>query len=219
MKENEYRELVHKRKSCRQCVGLRNPSEFGQLDSDEMGPWSVWQGSLDAQVIVIGQDWGDQDTFQRQEGKCSDSGATNKNLKALLESIGLPINGPGGEQNPALFFTNSILCLKSEGLGARTLPRWYHNCNRDFLKPLAELIQPQVVITLGGAPYRALLQSYDLKRSLPFREAVEQQEPFLLPNNIHFYPVYHCGQRVTNTIRPLHEQYRDWGRIRKSLDC
>ena len=40
---------------------LKEPSEIenGKYDKeDSIGPWSLWQGNLEAQILVIGQDWG-----------------------------------------------------------------------------------------------------------------------------------------------------------------
>jgi DNA polymerase len=49
-------ELVEKRK--KYCFkGLLNPSQIdnGIYDKDTaLGPWSLWQGNLDAQILVIG---------------------------------------------------------------------------------------------------------------------------------------------------------------------
>jgi len=56
-----YRVLVEERKTCRVCEGLINPSDCagGVYDSEHIGPWSRWQGNLDSELMVVGQDWGD----------------------------------------------------------------------------------------------------------------------------------------------------------------
>lgn len=53
-----YAALVRRRKACR---SLTNPGkcEGGIQDSDQIGPWSLWQGNLSADLLVVGQDWGD----------------------------------------------------------------------------------------------------------------------------------------------------------------
>lgn len=65
-----YLEMVEDRKNCRRCTGLENPvtcdSEF---DSDEVGPWTIWQGNLDAVVMVVGQDWGDTGYYLKHRGR------------------------------------------------------------------------------------------------------------------------------------------------------
>jgi|SRR6516162_7134389 len=56
-----YEELVAQRKACRACAscGLINPSVHlkGAYDADEIGPFTRWCGDLDAELMVIGQDW------------------------------------------------------------------------------------------------------------------------------------------------------------------
>lgn len=55
-----YAELVAARKGCRLCsaIGLTNPClvDGGRFDSEHIGPWSRWQGSLAADLMIVGQD-------------------------------------------------------------------------------------------------------------------------------------------------------------------
>ena len=59
-KSERYFQLVEARKACTACAGLSNPSTFheGEFDSAQIGPWSRWQGNLNAAVMIVGQDWG-----------------------------------------------------------------------------------------------------------------------------------------------------------------
>ncbi len=56
-KDAAYRQLVLDRKRCRACahLGLANPNlvDDGAYDIDEVGPWSGWQGALDAKIMVV----------------------------------------------------------------------------------------------------------------------------------------------------------------------
>jgi hypothetical protein len=54
------RQLVNERKECHACSGLTNPEACGNssFDSDHVGPMSLWQGNLDADLMIVGQDWG-----------------------------------------------------------------------------------------------------------------------------------------------------------------
>src|ERR671934_56333 len=69
-KLSKYRELVQLRKACHACKGLTNGSSIvrGVYDCDEIGPWSLWQGKLNAELMVVAQDWGDVDWFLRVKG-------------------------------------------------------------------------------------------------------------------------------------------------------
>ena len=60
-----YAALVRVRRSCRACPGLINPADCdgGIHDSDQIGPWTLWQGNLRADLVIVGQDWGDTRYF------------------------------------------------------------------------------------------------------------------------------------------------------------
>ena len=110
-----YRMLVQERKTCRDCKGLTNPSECvaGVYDSDHIGPWSRWQGKLDSELIVIGQDWGDEGYFVTNRGHEFPNNKTNETLRTLLASISLNIEQPSLQDSGGgtHFFTNAVLCL------------------------------------------------------------------------------------------------------------
>ena len=151
-KQAQYSQLVQKRKACRLCSELTNPSvcENGAFDKEEhIGPWTRWQGNLDAELMVIGQDWGGEDFYVTYRGIGDDENATNKTIRELLTFIGVPIELPQRAHGGSLFFTNSILCLRAEGLTGRTKEGWFKNCSRVFLRPQIELVNPKVVATLG----------------------------------------------------------------------
>ena len=52
LKTSQYAALVTARKASAQCVGLMNPARCagGAHDSAEIGPWTRWQGALDAEL-------------------------------------------------------------------------------------------------------------------------------------------------------------------------
>jgi len=90
-KNERYANLVAVRKACRFCDGLINPSvcEGGIYDDDHIGPWTQWQGDLDAKVMVVGQDWGGVDYYVEQHGLSAEESKTNARLCELLASQGI----------------------------------------------------------------------------------------------------------------------------------
>jgi uracil-DNA glycosylase len=216
-----YRSLVEKQKACQACAGLINPSTCagGIHDSGHLGPWSLWQGNLNAEVIVIGQDWGDENYFIKNHGHDLSHTRTNETLRRLLTSIGLNVKEPWSEDigDGPLFFTNAVLCLKRGGLQSATDPAWFTNCGSAFLRRTIDLIQPKVVITLGERAYRAVAALYGVAPE-PFRAAVDCKIGFELGCGIRLFPVYHSGARITNTHRPMVLQIHDWLKI-KAFYC
>jgi DNA polymerase len=218
MKAQQYADLVAERKGCRQCAGLANPSEIeeGRYDSDHIGPWSRWQGNLDASLLLVAQDWGDTGYFIRQKGWERPTNPTNRTLVELLDLIGLPIGRPGETvgQN-IVFFTNAVLCLKEGGLQGRVQKQWFLNC-APYLRRQIDIVRPKVVVALGKHAFESVLHAFCLKPA-GFRQAVEDAGGILLPTGSRLFAVYHCGARVLNTHRPLKMQREDWQRIGRAL--
>jgi DNA polymerase len=75
-----YAALVHARKSCRACNALTNAAECGDgvHDSDHIGPWSIWQGNLNADLMIVGRDWGDTRYFLDNRGREKPGNPTNE---------------------------------------------------------------------------------------------------------------------------------------------
>ena len=198
MTKNEaYRMLVEKRKECSLCKGLCNPSvvEEGRHDHDEIGPWSLWQGNLNANLVLVGQDWGDVSYFATWRGIDQPTGnPTNENLKELLKIVGIEIGNPREQQDRVIFLTNLILCLKTGGLQGYVEDQWFTNCASTFFRPLIEIINPRIIIALGKKSSDSILGLYGTPylKSAPFKSIVERS-PYTLSNMISLFPVYHCG--------------------------
>ncbi len=218
-KFDRYQQLVRDRKACRRCKGLTNASECsgGEFDRDEIGAWSRWQGNLDAEIAVVGQDWGDVAWFVREKGVDTSASATNATLQKLLASIGFHIEPPAtAKARGTIFLTNAVLCLKKGGAQAKVERSWFDNCGPAFLRPLIEIVKPKVVVCLSERAYNALLHSYLIPYG-KFSSAVDRQEPELLPNGPAVFAVYHCGARVLNMHRRLDAQLHDWKRVASYL--
>ncbi len=93
-KFTSYSQLVAARKACTLCASLENPARIadGQYDSRQIGPWTLWQGNLDAEIMIVGQDWGDVDYFTTNVGHEKVRNPTNETLIKLLVSIGITID-------------------------------------------------------------------------------------------------------------------------------
>lgn len=209
---NIYLNLVRDRKKCRLCepIGLTNPAVCGDglYDSDHIGPWSRWYGNPNAELMVVGQDWGDTEYFIKRRGMEDPKNPTNKVLVELLTLVGIDMDG--------VFLTNAILCLKRGGLQAIVKEEWFRNCEV-FLKSTIQLVEPRILVTLGKRAYVSVSNIFGLS-AIPFNEAVSDPDGFALPNgSTRFFPMYHCGRRILNTHRPLHKQKEDWLRIKCAL--
>lgn len=212
-----YAELVARRKVHAFPSLLLNPSEIegGRYDSDHLGPWSRWQGDLNAEVVIVGQDWGDKAYFLENKGVDDDNEQTCTNLRALALEAGLDLGTPHSPKPQPLFLTNSVLGIRA-GVGkSGTPPAAWVDDSLPFLIRLLETIQPRAVVSLGTAASRACrLAMYGRGRSVgirlgaPLRET-HQQNPILQPGKPSWFAFYHCGPRgLANYSREL--QLQDW---------
>ncbi|WP_048187981.1 hypothetical protein [Methanobacterium paludis] len=93
-KEELYTDLVDKRKKFKFPEGLKNPSEIesGIYDKeDHIGPWSKWQGNLNAEIMLIGQDWGSEKYYLDNKGDHDDYGITNSRMKEVFGLLGIDV--------------------------------------------------------------------------------------------------------------------------------
>ena len=217
-KQADYGLLVAERKTCRKChPDLTNQAavDGGCHDSSDIGAWSRWQGNLNASLMVVGQDWGGVTYFRSNDGQEGRS-QTNDNLVKLIRGVGISIGAPrSSEGRNAVFFTNAILCLKCGPLQAPVQTRWFHNCSY-FLKRQIEIVRPRVVVALGEKACRSILSTYGQKAGKFSVEAGNPNGRELI-EGVHFFAMYHCGARVTNTTRTLPQQQNDWLRVRQYL--
>jgi uracil-DNA glycosylase family 4 len=219
-KKQQYLKLVEKRKACRLCVGLTNPADTAlcSYDSNEIGPWSRLHGDLEAQVMVIGQDWGDVDYFVENRGKDELDNPTTCNLEKLLSHIGINIfTTTDGERNQGLFLTNAILCLKQGGLQAKVDRKWVANCSANFLRQQIEIVQPKVVVGLGEFAFHSVLRTFGLP-TIKLKDAISDAEGRELLPCVRLFAAYHCGKGTINRNRDLKQQTVDWERIGRFLN-
>lgn len=244
-KQERYAELVRERqKYDPSSSGLVNPSqvEDGKYDVPHVGPWTAWAHDLDANLMVVGQDWGDVEYYITNRGCDNPRNPTNLALQKLLLSIGRPIPAPPSPGYAVandvktevdteeacratcdVWLTNALLWLKTGGMSAKVDSAWFGEPSIPLLKAQVDLVQPRVIVALGEKAYDCLLKAYGLppRRGL-FRGVVENSTGVKLvigDRTITLLAVYHCGARIQNTLRSLEEQLHDWKRVRVALDA
>ncbi len=218
-KRAAYSNLVRDRKACHACQGLINPADhiYHKYDSDQIGPWSLWQGNLDSYLLVVGQDWGDTEYFKKWRGKDQRTGnPTNENLQLLLRQIGIHIGKPGDlqESKSELFFTNLILCLKQGGLQAPVNNHWLIDCGERFFRPFVDLMRPKAILALGKDVATTILELYNVGFNKNHTlKAIMKKSPYTLTPSTVLFPLYHCGAGSVNRNRSRVEQKKDWEKV------
>lgn len=222
-----YAELVAERKNCFDCPKLTNPSQHPSLDSNHIGPYSRWQGNLNAQLLVVGKDSSDIDTYLNFGGDWPGAGVdTNVRLVELMNATGFQISLPQRNvSEDRYFFTNAVLCLKPKKPGKKRSMRgeidavYFRNCGNRFLRRTIELVQPRAVATLGEDALNATLSAFELKRFGSFTAILDRGDVFDLPCGSRLFPMCHPNITVRNTLRPLEIQLADWQRIADWLNA
>lgn len=217
-KAERYHALVEERKACAGCPKLANASTIdgGCLDSDEIGPYSQWQGNLDAALMVVAQDFADIDGFRKLRGWPGADVGTNQTLVELIAEASISIQPPRyGIADDRVFFTNAVLCMKTGGMQASIAASCFERCGKRFLRPTIELVSPRVVVSLGTGAMKAVCRAYDLQPPGKLSDVVAQ--PIPLGNGPLLMPLYHPSRTVLNVARSLEAQKADWREVGRVL--
>jgi len=199
-KQKRYMDLVNKRKNCIKCnnniiasmVNISNIpilNKNNRYDIEHIGPWSCWQGNLDSNVLIVGNDWMSIEYLDRnkkfyEKNICRTDQTNKKIVKYVNDSIfkekkmSLPRSTCN---NNEIFMTQAVLCLKNKKIETnepwphdKTAPReCFNNCS-EFLKDTIEIIFPRdeeklygAVVTLSRCSTEIVLNMYynELKKN------------------------------------------------------
>ena len=153
-------------------------------------------GSVDARVMFIGEAPGRKGADRTRVPFSGDQ--SGKNFDHFLASAGLP--------RSEIFITSAALCNTRSVTGANRRPTSteIRNCS-DFLQRTIELINPQVIVTLGGVALEALKTIEAHQFTL--RDDVAKLRDW---NGRTLIPLYHPSPQVLITSRDERAQLRDY---------
>jgi len=165
----------------------------GGLDSDEVGPYTRWHGDLDARLMVVGKDFAPVARFEHYGGRPGVEVETNRRLARYLQLAGFD-PGPVSESHhgEGLFFTNAVLCLPG-GASMRTTvrPADVKTCASRFLKATIELVNPQIIATLGSQAAKAVLHAFDMPFNRESSGVASGEEGQVLPGGVVLFAMPH----------------------------
>ncbi len=217
VKQIFYKHLVDKRKEYKfKDSEISNPSELNIPYDEHLNAWAHWHGNLKADILLIGQDFGDEDYYIKHHGKDNPKNETNLNLSSLFVELGIDI---GSSDNPntnsKLYFTNAVLGVKKGGMATPIKKSWYADTAKKFIKPLIQLIEPKTIIAMGSKAYEVVSIIYNLDRK-KMKEIIDAN-PILLEDNKKLFVVYHCS-KLGIANRNFATQLEDWKKIRQHID-
>ncbi len=218
-KRDAYKALVAKRKVYKFADGLTNPADT-HFDVEEIEPWAQWQNNLDASVMVVGQEFSDLGTYIKTEGKVERHPEkfeypSNKNLREYCAILGFDVGHPcAPNKAEPVFFTNAVMALKSGSMSANFKDSWLKESREEFLKPLIDIIKPEVIIPIGTKATISLGKLY----GFPVGSHADMlaTSPVRTVGGPLIFPVYHTGGLgLRNRSKLL--QVEDWKRINEYL--
>ncbi len=188
----KFKRLEKQAAKCRLCPAL----------ADQLAILSSANGNLNAKIVFVAEAPGRFGAGRT--GIPFHGDKSGDNFETLLKHIGLT--------RAEVFITNAALCNPLEnGNNRRPKVSEIKNCS-PFLKETLELISPQVVVTLGSVGLQAL--NFILETRYQLKENVAS--PLTTPNFI-LFPLYHPSPRVTNWMRPLAQQKKDFKKILRCI--
>ncbi len=221
-KKDRYQNLVAKFKNHRfSTPELLNPHEIENFDFDVINPWELWQGDLDAETMLIGQDFADSESLKinlQEDWRKEKSSATNYALINFFKILGyaIPEISYGGTGDLPLFFSNAILGIKKSDvphMGKQVKDIWIRE-SREYLQELIDIVQPKHIIALGEVAYKAICAIYGIKPLLPLKKVIGTKVS--LPDGKNLFVVQHCSPKGM-IGRSLQQQNEDWTRINDEI--
>ena len=183
-----FKNLENQAANCSLCPAMANqPAIFSKAN-----------GNLNANIVFVAEAPGRFGAGRTGVPLHGDK--SGENFEKLLKHIGLT--------RKDVFITNAALCNPLEnGNNRRPKTSEIKNC-LPFLKKTLDLICPQVVVTLGSTGLLAINLILGTQYQLKDRVA----QPITNQNFI-LFPLYHPSPRVTNWMRPLAQQKKDFKKI------
>jgi DNA polymerase len=162
-------------------------------------------GNLRPRVLFIAEAPGRQGGDRTRVPLSGDQ--SGRNFARFLSSINLP--------REEIFITNAVLCNPRKPSGANRKPSSteVRNCS-GFLRRQIEILDPQVVVTLGAVSLAALrLVEY---HELSLKESAGQVHEW---NGRLLVPVYHPSPQVLASHRREAAQLRDYEAVTRALNA
>jgi hypothetical protein len=119
-----------------------------------VGPWTVSACNVTSDLMLVAQDWGSEDYLQRLPDPVQrDLGhnpklPTNRNLKQLLHEA-------FGRAFSSVYATDAFVFVKPAGMGTFIPPKDMQTSASRFTFEEIRIVQPKMVICIGGATYNA----------------------------------------------------------------
>lgn len=227
MKEKQFNELFGHLANCEKCTqfkcsskSLINIYKNYNFCTNIPSIWTDWFHRLNAEIMIIGQDWGpyadmkrlhellEEDKSNWKELMESEKSNTKKMLeKYIIESS----NHKYSLDN--FYITNAIMCARQGELyrgNNISLKVSTLNCSEYLLRQV-EIVKPKVILTLGYYPLMALSKIFHFKIGKTLKESILENPEIVVEHYI-IIPLYHPVAQIRHN-----EQLEQYKRIWKYI--
>ncbi len=214
MKAQALLQLARLRQSTR-LEGYASIGDFhdGIFECDHVSPWTKSGGNVDAEILVVGQDWSSGDALGRDPPDLhsatlgfSPKFPTNRNLDDLLKRH-FDLN------RAECYLTNLFPFIKPGSASAGIPLKDLAASARRFTLPEVKIVSPRLVICLGLRTFIALMRAASIEGSPKMDLAVKS--PFEFANAM-VHCVAHTGAFGMNNRGPDQAE-RVWQQLAASL--
>jgi DNA polymerase len=191
-KKEQFAELVAEAANCTRCPAM----------CERAAVLSEFNGSMDARVMFIGEAPGRKGADRTRVPFSGDR--SGQNFESFLAAASF--------KRSEIFITSAALCNPRTASGANRRPttQELRNCST-FLRRTIELVNPQVIVTLGGVALEALKRLHDHPFTLRDDGAKVRQW-----NDRTLIPLYHPSPQVLITSRGANAQMRDYQVVKRA---
>ena len=233
MKKDEFRRLAEDVSKCHICeklVALPHIKNSECLENDDHGldtdhpyvnRWNLWQGNLDADIMVIGQDYGQKEAGIAFE-VCLYTDTTNPTNARLKELFNASFEIDLNSNDTPLFFTNMANCYRKKRTSGGMHFGWLPICANKYMERLIRIVNPKIIIVLGRSTFEALYCMENLSvecidpissKKESYSEMIQHRYQIELDGGkIGVFPVYHPGAN-SQMNRTFDQQLEDWKKI------
>lgn len=227
MKKEEFIELLNELATCNKCTNLacENKSLFNiyqdvNFCTNIPSIWTDWLHHLDAQIMIIGQDWGPYQDMQKlnQALNLDKSNwqelinSEKSNTKKLLDYY-IKTSSSNKYTLDDIFITNAIMCAR-KGSNYRgnniALKKSTLNCSSILLAQI-NIVKPKVILTLGYYPLLSLSHTLNFTIAPTLKETIAKR-PEIKAGDYIIIPLYHPVAQITKEEQ-LKQYLRIWDYI------